>query len=138
MEQNILPAYEINNRTFVNRRQRVEQQFLDMRMFMHYIYEFKKGVRNLILCTMSNACAQFVIKRLEQQQIAYLEQKVTDHKVNLYFGKKACLDTVSTFINKPLNLLTPEEDFILGAMLGYDITMQCERFCNKKGLEVVV
>ena len=122
----------------IGRKQKDESRRMDMRMFMHHIYEFKKGVRNLILCTMSNTCAQFVIKRLEQQQIAYLEQKVTDHKINLYFGKKACLDTVRTFINKPLNLLTPEEDFILGAMLGYDITMQCERFCNKKGLEVVV
>ena len=29
--------------------------------------------------------------------------------------------------------LTPEEDFILGAMLGYDICQQCKRYCNKKG-----
>ena len=25
----------------------------------------------------------------------------------------------------------PEEDFILGALLGYDICMQCERFCKR-------
>ena len=136
--ESLLPGSGIYNPVFFNRKMKEDPRFHDMRMFMHHIYEFKKGVRNLILCTMTNTCAQFVIRRLEQQQIAYLEQKVTDNKINLYFGKKACLDAVRTFINKPLNLLTPEEDFILGAMLGYDITMQCERFCNKKGLEVVV
>ena len=35
-------------------------------------------------------------------------------------------------ITKPLNQLTPEEDFILGAMLGYDIRVQCERYCERK------
>ena len=32
---------------------------------------------------------------------------------------------------RPLQLLSPEEDFILGALLGYDICMQCERFCKR-------
>lgn len=36
-------------------------------------------------------------------------------------------------VNKPLNKLSPEEDFMLGAMLGYDITMECERYCELKG-----
>ena len=36
-------------------------------------------------------------------------------------------------IIRPLNKLTPEEDFILGAMLGYDICQQCKRYCGKKG-----
>ena len=31
------------------------------------------------------------------------------------------------------NQLTPEEDFILGAMLGYDLCAQCERYCKRKG-----
>ena len=35
-------------------------------------------------------------------------------------------------VNKPLSQLTPEEDFILGAMLGYDICAQCERYCERK------
>lgn len=110
----------------------------EMKMFMHHIYELKKGIRGLILCTMCKACAETVIKRLQKQNIEYLVQEVVEDKVNLYFGKRACLDTVRTFIDKPLNRLTPEEDFILGAMLGYDITMQCERFCNKKKITTAV
>lgn len=64
--------------------------------------------------------------------IAHLTQPVTDNKVNLYFGNRLCLDAVKTFVHKPLNELSPEEDFMLGAMLGYDITGQCERYCKRK------
>jgi hypothetical protein len=28
--------------------------------------------------------------------------------------------------------LSPEQDFILGAMLGYDICVQCKRYCDRK------
>ena len=104
----------------------------EMRVFMHQIYEFKKGVRSLVLCTMCVTSADLVIDRLRNQGIDYLVQQVADNKVNLYFGKPACLSAVGTFIDKPLNRLTPEEDFMLGAMLGYDISQQCERFCTKK------
>ena len=107
-------------------------RFGEMKMIMHHIYEFKKGIRSLILCTLCKTCADIIIKRLQKQGIDHILQNVGDRKVNLYFGKRACLDAVSNFIHKPLNLLTPEEDFMLGAMLGYDITMQCERFCNRK------
>lgn len=107
-------------------------RFDSIKVFLHQIYEFKKGVRNLVLCTMCKSCADLVTERLKEQKIEYLIQEVVQNKVNLYFGKRSCLETVRTFINKPLNKLSPEEDFILGAMLGYDITMQCERFCKKK------
>ena len=53
--------------------------------------------------------------------------------MNLYFGNRQCLKAVATFIHKPLNELSPEEDFMLGAMLGYDIVGQCERYCKRLG-----
>ncbi len=99
---------------------------------MHQIYEFKKGVRNLILCTMCGTCAEIVCERLRRQGIDYLLQEVAAGKVNLYFGKRACLEAIRTFVDKPLNRLTPEEDFMLGTLLGYDLTRQCERFCQRK------
>ena len=107
-------------------------RFGELKIFMHQIYEFKKGVRNLVLCTMCPTCAALVAERLRGQRIEYLIQEVTDNKVNLYFGKRACLDAVRAFIDKPLNRLTPEQDFMLGAMLGYDIIQQCERFCRQR------
>ena len=102
-----------------------------LKLFMHQIYEFRKGIRQLVLCTMCTDCALFMRERLDKQCIAYLEQKVSDNKVNLYFGNTACLDVVRTFIDKPMNKLSPAEDFMLGAMLGYDITGQCVRFCKR-------
>ena len=49
-------------------------RFGDMKMFMHHIYEFKKGVRSLVLCTMCRTCASIVAERLRGQQIGYMIQ----------------------------------------------------------------
>lgn len=98
----------------------------------HHIYEFKKGIRSLVLCTLCNHCSEIVKDRLQHQGIDYCEQRIGSNKVNLFFGKKECLEVVGNFIHKPLNLLSPEEDFILGVMLGYDINMQCSRFNSRK------
>ena len=108
-------------------------RYSSMKLFMHNIYEFQKGVRNLVLCTTSAGCAKLVCERLDGLGIGYLTQQVSGgDQVNLYFGNGNCLDAVRTFVHKPLNELTPEEDFILGTMLGYEITRQCERYCKRK------
>lgn len=109
------------------------RRFADMKIYLHHIYEYQKGVRNLILCTVHKSCAEILSERLDNQGIAYYIQEVANEKVNLFFGKQACLDALKNFIiNKPLNQLTPEEDFMLGIMLGYDITKQSERYCTQK------
>lgn len=106
-------------------------RFDSLKLYLHQIYEFRKGIRPLVLCTMTDECANIVRERLDAQGIAYLTQPVDERKVNLYFGDNVCLDTVKTFIHKPLSKLTPAEDFMLGAMLGYDIRQQCARFCKR-------
>ncbi len=73
----------------------------------------------------------FAITRLERQNIDYIIQPVGNDRLNLFFGKKECLDAIRMIVTKPLCQLTPEE-FILGAMLGYDICAQCERYCRAK------
>ena len=73
---------------------------VDLKVLMNHIYEYKKGVRCLVLYTFNR--------------------------------KKECLDAIRMIVTKSLCLLTPEEDFILGAMLGYDICAQCERYCKRK------
>ena len=99
----------------------------DLKMLLHHIYEFQKGVRRLVLCTICPTCARLVAERLQARRIDYLVQPVTADKVNLYFGHRACLDAVRMFVHKPLNELSAEEDFMLGVMLGCDLPMQCER-----------
>lgn len=86
----------------------------------------------MVLYTMNKEHEAFAIRRLERQNISYLIQEVNANKINLFFGKAECMDAIRHIIIRPLNHLTPEEDFILGAMLGYDICQQCKRYCNKR------
>ena len=36
------------------------RRYDSMKLFLHQIYEFRKGVRNLVLCTMCRTCAASV------------------------------------------------------------------------------
>ena len=104
----------------------------DMKVLVNHIYEFKKGVRRMVLFTFNKRYEQFAVTRLQHQNISYVIQPVGNDRLNLFFGKKECLDAIRLMITQPLCQLTPEEDFILGAMLGYDICAQCERYCERK------
>lgn len=103
-----------------------------MRVFNHHIYEFKKGVRRLILHTMSAKHRQSVIERLELNDIAYTIVDLSKDRFNVFFGERHCVDTIKTFTDKPLNEWSDEADFIIGALLGYDLVKQCERFLSRK------
>lgn len=103
-----------------------------MRVLTNYIYEYKKGVRRMVLYTFNKRYERCAIERLERQCISYIVSPLGNDRVNLFFGRPECLDAIRLFVVRPLNQLSPEEDFILGALLGYDICMQCERYCERK------
>ncbi len=105
---------------------------VDLKVLMNHIYEYKKGVRRMVLFTFNKKYESFAITRLKSQHIEYIIQPVGNDRLNLFFGKRECLDAIRMIVTKPLCQLTPEEDFILGAMLGYDICAQCERYCERK------
>ncbi len=105
---------------------------VELKVFLNHIYEFKKGVRQMVLYTMKKKYEDFAIKRLANQKINYFIQPVGEDKINLFFGRRECIKAISYLVNRPLNQLSPEEDFILGTMLGYDICAQCERYCERK------
>lgn len=104
----------------------------EFKVFLNHIYEYKKGVRNMILCTLNECYLPMAVERLEKQNISYVRQAAGKNSVNLYFGSPECIETIRLLVTKPLNKLSPEEDFILGALLGYDLRRQCERFCSRK------
>ena len=111
----------------------------EIRIFLNHIYEFKKGVRNMVLYTMSKEHEEFAIRRLKNQKISYMIQEVGTNKINLFFGKAECMEAMRHIIIRPLNQLTAEEDFILGAMLGYDLCQKFKRYCSKKeGIKMAV
>ena len=108
-----------------------------MKVLMNHIYEYKKGVRQMILFTCNARYEDFAVNRLKSQNIEYIIQRVGNSNINIFFGRKQCLDAIRIIVDKPLARLTPEQDFIIGALLGYDICCQCERFCERKQRERV-
>ncbi len=105
--------------------------FSEMKVLMNHIYEYKKGVRRMVLFTCDRRYEPFATRRLSNQSIDYVVQPAGKENVNVYFGRPECLDAIRLFVTRPLNELSPEEDFILGAMLGYDICVQCRRYCER-------
>ncbi len=105
---------------------------VELKVFLNHIYELKKGVRQMVLYTTNKKYEEFAVNRLRSQRIRYVVQRVDSERINLFFGKAECIDAIRMMVTRPLNELTPEEDFILGAMLGYDICAQCKRYCDRK------
>ena len=84
---------------------------IDMKVLMNHIYEFKKGVRQMILFTFNKKYETFALERLKRQNIDYIIQPVGNDRLNLFFGKRECMDAVRVMVTRPLNQLTPEEDW---------------------------
>jgi len=98
------------------------------RLFSHMIYELKKGVRRLSLYTCPESETEFCTAKLEKSGITYMVSPASSGKSNVFFGECACVRILESFGDKKLNEFDEKEDFILGAMLGYDLTKQCERY----------
>ncbi len=103
-----------------------------LKVLMNHIYELQKGVRQMVLFTCDKRYGNQTIERLESQGIPYVLQPAGQKNLNVYFGRRECLEAIRLIVTRPLNQLTPEEDFILGTMLGYDLCAQCERYCKRK------
>lgn len=104
----------------------------EIRIFLNHIYEFKKGIRSMVLYTMNRKHESFAIQRLESQQISYMIQEVGSNKINLFFGKPECMEAIRHIIIRPLNELSAEEDFILGAMLGMIFANSANAIATRK------
>ena len=95
----------------------------EMKVLMNHIYELNKGVRQMVLFTCNKKYGQQAVERLESQGIPYVLQPAGQQNLNVYFGRRECLEAIRLIVTRPLNQLTPEEDFILGAMLGGPTTV---------------
>ncbi|MDF3127772.1 DUF2023 family protein [Kiritimatiellaeota bacterium B1221] len=101
-------------------------------VFYHLMYEHGRGLRDLALYTIHTDQVDTVKQSLELEKVAYLFKKLDDGRVNVYFGHEACVNIVNSFGSCPHFQHTPEQDFMLGIMLGYDRTRQCERYLARK------
>lgn len=99
-----------------------------MKVFTHHLYEYTKGLRRLVLHTTKAEYKDAVITKLECRRISYIIQDVSETKINIFFGADCCIDVLKSFSHLNLRRLSPDKDFILGAMLGYDMKHHCRRY----------
>ena len=104
---------------------------VDLQILIHHIYEYKKGVRNMVLHTLSSQERMAAESLLKKRGVYYLTEKVSEKKINIFFGNPECVKIIESFGKKSLKDHTPEQDFILGIMLGYDRNEQCKRYLGK-------
>ncbi|MCR5297806.1 MAG: DUF2023 family protein [Paludibacteraceae bacterium] len=105
-----------------------------MQVLAHHIYEYRKGLRLLVLHTMRAECRETAERKLRANHIHYIIQEVGGRNINIFFGDEQCIEVIRTFVSKPLSHLSPEEDFILGTLLGYDKHQQCERYLKRRNM----
>ncbi len=106
-----------------------------MKVFCHHIYEYQKGVRNLVLHTLPASDRLEVERKLKARGIASLIYPLGKTRINVFFGDKDCVDVVRRIGKSRLCDYTPEEDFMLGIMLGYDRLRQCKRYLERSNLK---
>lgn len=103
-----------------------------MKVFLHHIYEYKKGLRHLVLYTTRKTEEQLVCRKLDRFGIDYVIYDIGLGKINVFFGDRACVDVVRSFGKHNVADYSDEEDFMIGTMLGYDRLAQCERYLRRK------
>ena len=87
--------------TAPNKARRAEACPIDLKVLMNHIYEFRKGVRQMVLFTCHKRYEAFARQRLEHMGIPYLVQPAGKQNLNLYFGRSECLDAIRLIVNRP-------------------------------------
>ncbi|MBN1603713.1 MAG: DUF2023 family protein [Chitinispirillaceae bacterium] len=103
-----------------------------MKVFLHHIYEYKKRLRRMVLHTAPSVYKERIAQKLRTLDIGYLITKVNEKKINVFFGDTDCIQVIRSFGEPDLSKLTDEQDFILGTLLGYDISGQCKRYIKRR------
>lgn len=98
----------------------------------HHLYEYEKGLRRLILHTVARDAVPSIQARLARAGVAYEVVLLGNGRANIFFGDDVCVEIVRTIGKTSLSEYTPEEDFILGTMLGYCRQKQCARYLKLK------
>ncbi len=107
-----------------------------MKIFIHHIYEYRKGLRKMVLYTGASNKQNAIIEKLEKYNISYIIDNIAPKKINVFFGADECINVVKNFKTIKLDKLDDYEDFILGTMLGYDLIIQCKRFVRRKNKSI--
>lgn len=66
----------------------------DLKVFLNHVYEYKKGVRRMVLYTVNRKYEAFATARLRSQHIDFLVQPASDTSINLFFGRPECIRAI--------------------------------------------
>lgn len=102
-----------------------------LKVLSHHIYEYKKGLRRMVLYTSTLDKEDKIVQKLKCQKISYFITYPGEKNLNVFFGDPTCIEVIKSFQPTNLTALSLEEDFILGAVLGYDIKVQCKRYIKR-------
>jgi hypothetical protein len=103
-----------------------------MKVFQHHLYEYDKGLRNLVLHTLPASQRAAVEAKLAAKGIDYVLQELPSGNIYVFFGADECVAVIRAIGKASLCDYTPEEDFILGTMLGYGRLQQCVRYIRMR------
>lgn len=103
-----------------------------MKILQHHIYEYRKALRSLILHTLPAKNREEVENMLAIRDIPFLIYPLGKDRINVFFGAGECVDVIRSIGKSSLLDYTPEEDFILGTMLGYSRLQQCARYLTRR------
>lgn len=65
-----------------------------MEVFIHHIYEYEKGIRNLILHTLSKEKLEIAVNKLKTKNIDFIFYKLKNDRFNIFFGDSACINVI--------------------------------------------
>ena len=77
-----------------------------MHLLGHHIYEYHKGLRELVMYTTKAEDLPLVEKRLKQENIEYIIANNNKKNINVFFGDTLCLNVLMSFGKKKLKELT--------------------------------
>ena len=69
-----------------------------MRVLLNHIYEYQKGMRRMVLYTFHKRYMRYAIERLQRQGIDYVISPLQGDNVNLFFGRRECLDAIRLMV----------------------------------------
>jgi hypothetical protein len=109
-----------------------EQKRNELGVFFHMMYELNKGLRSLSLLTTTTENVEIIRERLDRCNYEYILEDLKSGYVNIFFGTHESVEVLKKFKKSSLKEFSPEEDFILGVLLGYNIEQQCKRYITRK------
>ena len=77
-----------------------------MEVFIHHIYEYQKGIRNLILHTTDKKDLKLIKEKLNSANIDYIIYPLGKQRINIFFGAKECVEVIKNINKLKLNLLS--------------------------------